>query len=556
MYRPTLLLALALLGAAASQAEQLHSPWDDRTITATDAPYQCPAPPEFAKIIDAAPYYTDSHASVIDPAKKAAYEKASEGPTHLGQYAGLAADAYLSEGSRAAAACVYSLLDAAAKADAWAGEMPHFQDIYVQNWMLSGTVIPYLKVRNSGAGTPQQDAEIQQWFHHLAGRVQTYFDKGKGHPKSDVYNNHLYWAGLAVAGEGVADNDQNAFLWGIATYYQGVGLIQSDGSLVAEMNRAGMALHYQLYALAPLIMLAELGEANGVDMYNVNHGAIHRLVRFDLAALQDPAIITKRTGVQQSTSAPYSGNEIGWAVSYVKRFPDAQLSSLIASAPWVRFWQWGGAPPEPEISSPRRSAERAAFEANLQDIVNAAMAEQFPSNALQSAAFLGEWCGQGIQGMHASIADSGPYLTLTNENGDASTGKVDEKGKIIAPGWQNVTGTLNPTGIQIDWSNGTYWERCDAARGNADSGPIDLSGKWFPQGNLSEPCTIREHSNDLQIDCAQLGTSTGHIDSPTHFTIKWGARSIGATVTADRNHIHWDDQTYWTRSTLYEPASK
>jgi poly(beta-D-mannuronate) lyase len=567
MHRLTILLALALLTPAAPQTGQLHSPWDDRAIAAADGPYQyqyqyqCPAPPEFAKIIEAEPYYTDSHASVIDPAKKAAYEKASEGPTHLGQYVGLAADAYLSNGSKAAAACVYSLLDAAAKADAWAGEMPHFQDVYVQNWMLSGTAIPYLKVRNSGAGTAQQDAEIQRWFRHLAERVQTYFDKGNGHPTTDAYNNHLYWAGLALMAEGVADNDQDAFLWGIATYYQGVGLIQSDGSLVAEMNRAGMALHYQLYALAPLIMLAELGEANGVDMYNMNHGAIHRLVKFDLAALQDPAIIAKRTGVQQSTSAPYSGNEIGWAVPYVKRFPNAQLSALIANAPWVRFWQWGGAPPEPEIPRPSRSAERAAFEANLQRRVDAAMAEQFPSNHSQSAAFLGEWCGQGTYGMRASIADSGAYLTLTNENGDASTGRVREKGRIVAPGWQNVTGTLNPSGVQIDWSNGTYWERCDAARGSADAfpsdpRPLDLSGKWFPQGDLSEPCTIRQHSNDLQIECAQLPTTSGRIDAAMHFTIKWGARSIGAAVTTDRNHIHWDDQTYWTRSTLYEPASK
>src|SRR5580658_4233248 len=586
MHGLTILLAFALLAPAIPQAGQLHSPWDDRAIAATDDPsqyrYECPAPPQFAKIIDAEPYYTDSHASVVDPAKKAAYEKASEGPTHLGQAVGLAADAYLAKGSRAAAVCVYSLLDAAAKADAWAGEMPHFQDVYIQNWMLSGTAIPYLKVRSSGAGTPQQDAEIQQWFRHLAERVQTYFDRGKGHPKTDAYNNHLYWAGLALAAEGVANNDQNAFLWGMATYYQGTGLIQSDGSLVAEMNRAGMALHYQLYALAPLIMLAELGEANGVDMYGVNHGAIHRLVKFDLAALQDPAIIAKRTGVQQSTSAPYSGNEIGWAVPYVKRFPDAQLSALVANAPWVRFWQWGGAPPEPEIPRPSRSAERAAFEANLQRSVNAAMAEQFPANSPQSAAFLGEWCGQGIYGMRASIADSGAYLTLTNENGDASTGRVQENGKIVAPGWQNVTGTLNPSGIQIDWSNGTYWERCDVARGDADPlpsdrpshpghsdpghsdlghsdpGPPDLSGKWFPQGDLSEPCTIRQHGNDLHIECAQLATTTGHIDvdAATHFTIKWGARSIGATVTADRNHILWDDQTYWTRSTLYEPASK
>jgi len=44
-----------------------------------------------------------------------------------------------------------------------------------------------------------------------------------------------------------------------------------------------------------------------------------------------------------------------------------------------------------------------------------------------------------------------------------------------------VTGTLNPTGIQIDSSNRTYWERCEADRGNADFGPLDLSGKWFPK---------------------------------------------------------------------------
>jgi len=158
--------------------------------------------------------------------------------------------------------------------------------------------------------------------------------------------------------------------------------------------------------------------------------------------------------------------------------------------------------------------------------------------------------------MRASIADSGPYLILTNENGDASTGRVDDKGKIIAPGWQNVTGTLNPTGIQIDWSNGTYWERCDAASGTADPGPLDLSGKWIPQGDLSQPCTIRQRGSDLQIECAQLPTAAGRIDSPTHFTIKWDSQNIGATVTPDRNHIHWDDQGYWTRATLYKSESK
>lgn len=551
----TILLVLAPL-AAVLQAEQLQSPWHERKIGATDAPYQCPAPPEFGKILDAGGYYTDSHYSVIDPGRKAAFDKASQGPTHLMQHAGLAADAYLYERSTAAAACVYSLLDTAAKADAWAGQMPTNSGVYIQNWMLSGTAISYLKVRHSGVGTLQQDVEIQRWFHHVAESVKTYFDRGKGHPGSDAYNNHLYWAGLSLAAEGVVDNDQSDFLWGIATYYQGVGSIQSDGSLVAEMYRAGMALHYQLYALGALIMLAELGEANGLDMYNVNHGAIHRLVKFNVAALRNPAIIARRTGVQQNISTPYSGLDIGWAVPYVKRFPDAQLSAMIAKAPWVNSSQWGGSPPVPEIPRPLRSAERVAFEANLERTVSAAMAEQFPSNRSHSAVFLGEWCGQGMQGVRASITDNGPYLTLTNENGDTSTGRVEEKGKIVAPGWQNATGTLNPSGIQIDWSNATYWERCDSARGREGLTSPDLSGEWIPLGDLSQSCTILQNGSDLKIECPEVGTTIGHIDGAEHFTINWRGQTLGATVTADRNHINWDDRTYWTRSILYKSSGK
>jgi poly(beta-D-mannuronate) lyase len=42
----------------------------------------------------------------------------------------------------------------------------------------------------------------------------------------------------------------------------GMGLdpIQPDGSLPVDMNHRRMALHYHLFALGPLAMLAELGE--------------------------------------------------------------------------------------------------------------------------------------------------------------------------------------------------------------------------------------------------------------------------------------------------------
>lgn len=291
-------------------------------------------------------YYIDPKASVADPQKLEAFQKASDSSTHLSQYVALAADAYLDDGSRPAAACVYSLLDAAARADAWAGKMPGFQGVYIQNWLLSAVAMSYLKVRESGAGTPQQETAIQKWFAQLALCVREYFDEEVKRLGSDGENNHIYWAGLALAAEAIANNDEDAGGWAMNAYSIGINAIQPDGSLTAEMNRGQMALHYNLYALAPLIMIAERAEANDIDAYADNNGAIHRLVNFCLAGLEDPAVIEKRTGVKQVVSLPYGGSDIGWAVPYVRRFPNPKLSDLIAKAPWVRYTTWGGAPPD------------------------------------------------------------------------------------------------------------------------------------------------------------------------------------------------------------------
>jgi len=314
-------------------------------VTATDTAYTCPAAPAFAKTLEIGSYYTDAHMSVIDATKQAAFQAASEAPTKLAQAVSKAADAYRANGSRGAASCVYSLLESAAKAGAWSGRMPTFQATYVQNWTLSGVAISYLKVRQSGLGTKEQDVAIRNWFTAMAAPVRAYFDAGAANPRSDAWNNHIYWAGLAVAAEGIADNDAKAFQWGMDTYKRGVDAIQPDGSLVAEMYRAQMALHYHLYALGPLILLAEFGEANGKHLYAEDGGAIHRLVKLCASGLENPAIFEKRVGVKQVVSQPYEGEDIGWAVPYVQRFPDAGLEALLAKVPWVRYTTWGGEPP-------------------------------------------------------------------------------------------------------------------------------------------------------------------------------------------------------------------
>jgi hypothetical protein len=90
----------------------------------------------------------------------------------------------------------------------------------------------------------------------------------------------------------------------------------------------------------------------------------------------------------------------------------------------------------------------AVFAISLMFSVNDAFA-QFPPNR-QSAAFTGGWCAQGDSTKQASIADNGAFLTLTNENGDTSTGQYQGQNAIVAPGWQFVTGTLSQDGTQIN----------------------------------------------------------------------------------------------------------
>ena len=290
-------------------------------------------------------YYSDAHHSVVDPKAFEAERKATEAPTHLGEWTTQAADAYRMHGSRAAAVCVYALLDAAARAHAWAGSMPTSQGSYEQKWLLASVSIAYLKVRFSGVGTPDQEKEIHKWLGTVATSAIDYVEQKENNPESDAWNNHRYWAGFAVCAAGIAIGDRADFEWGIASYKAGVDRIQPDGVLPREMARAGRALHYHIYALAPLVMIAELAEANGLDLYSYKNDAIHRLAQVCIAGLENPEIFAKATGATQDDVDVASGIYIGWAVPYVKRFPNAQLSAWIAQARELSFWQWGGLPP-------------------------------------------------------------------------------------------------------------------------------------------------------------------------------------------------------------------
>ncbi len=340
------IVVLAFAGIASADDTALKSPWDLHSVTSTDAPYTCPEVPTLPHDFATNSYYIDSHHSIVDPALKKRYDNSVAGIDDFSREVVKAADAFQTTDSRAAAQCVASLLAGAAQQKAMAGKMESSQASYVQGWNLGAWAVAYLKVRNSGAISPDQQKQITKWMKKLAEENEDYYDakrsKGKG---SDAYNNHLYWAGFAIGAAAIANDDHNLFRWSVEAYRQGIHDIREDGTLPLEMQRGQRALHYHLYALAPLMMIAEFGEANGFDLYAERDYAIKRLVARCIAGLDDPEFFQKATGVPQETNSEIEAWQISWAQAYTRRFPDAKISAMLSKVQRLNYTVLGGLPP-------------------------------------------------------------------------------------------------------------------------------------------------------------------------------------------------------------------
>jgi poly(beta-D-mannuronate) lyase len=344
---PLAVLAAAVPVFAAAPAQSLRSPWDGKPVTITDAAYACPAIAHIAPDLVTDGFYRldDPTHSIIDPVRQEAYKKSSDGVKAVGMGVVKAADDFRTTGSRKAAQCAMAQILTLAQEHSLAGKMSSSQAYYVQGWVVGAIAIAYLKIRETDIATPQETEIIANWMHSVGEQTIAYYSAHKRVGHGDSQNNHLYWAGVELAAIGVAANNRKNFDWAMATYDNGVDQIEPNGALPLEMARGSRALHYHLYALAPLVLLAEFGEANHLDLYAHANGAIHRLVNFSVAGLQDPTPFAKATGVEQEVPKTITGDQIGWAPPYVERFPNPALERMVQAAPSKSVYYLGGLPP-------------------------------------------------------------------------------------------------------------------------------------------------------------------------------------------------------------------
>jgi len=316
-------------------AGALRSPFDvEGRRSAVGVPLADPSPAApLAPVRDllGVSFYIDKDHSVADPALKKQNEEAVRPVRAFVAVVTELADDWMrsSPPKPAYAARALEGLSSWAAAGALLGDVNR-QGSYERKWTLGSLALAFLKLRTAPGLDRAKLAGTVDWLGKLARAVMPPYEDLR---TSASRNNHAYWAGLAVAATGVAANDRALFDWGIARGKMGIADIGSDGTLPLELERGALALHYHAFALPPLVLLAELGAANGVPLYEENDGALRRLADRVIRGMEDPSSFAPLARMPQTFPLETHPKPayFAWGEPYYARFHDPRLLRWLAS---------------------------------------------------------------------------------------------------------------------------------------------------------------------------------------------------------------------------------
>lgn len=183
---------------------------------------------------------------------------------------------------------------------------------------LAGIAIAYNEAKARTPPPRKQRLEIEAWLAPLGRSLQSFFDNDA--PPMASQNNLRAWAGLAVAQIGLATNDDAQVAWGAKSTEMVVCSADEDGALPFEMKRGDKALHYQLHAVAPLVVNAVLLKGRAADSFAACDGKLAKIVDFTLSALEKPELAAAKAGAEQSFSTGHETLEpfqIAWLEPYL-----------------------------------------------------------------------------------------------------------------------------------------------------------------------------------------------------------------------------------------------
>jgi len=235
---------------------------------------------------------------------------------------------YLATGSHAESACALAQLDSWAQGHALMDydRKESAQAWYQVEWTLSAAGITDSVLVNDATLDAAQQQRVIAWLA-AAARRDISFEK-----PTDTGNNHHYWRALAAIAAGVVASDDKLYRFGIETYKQAIGEIDQRGAFPKEMARHENAIHYQGFALQPLVLIAQFAARQGVDLYGYkakDRSLLDAIVFFG-RAVDDPSLVKPYTSDTQSVG--FKSGDFAAFDFYAERFGAAGLPNSIVNA--------------------------------------------------------------------------------------------------------------------------------------------------------------------------------------------------------------------------------
>ncbi len=257
------------------------------------------------------------------------------------QVTGFAAN-YVRTGEPGQAHCLVHLLSSWADRRALLAfdyEGNHGQAWYAIQWATATAGLAYSIVRSEPSLSDQERQEVEDWLAAVVAKQIGY----PGNPIS-CCNNHYYWRGLQAAIVGVVTGNDRLFRYGIRAYQAALKSMNPDGSLRHEMDRGKRALHYQNFAILPLVFIAEIAARQGYDLYGmaIDGRDIHLAVGFLLQAMEDPTVLRRYTSDEQDLRFIDRRDELNWLEPYHRRFSEPVIARwLTRLRPLSHNWTGG-----------------------------------------------------------------------------------------------------------------------------------------------------------------------------------------------------------------------
>lgn len=294
----------------------------------------CPPAPAPVRDLDVPRFYANREGTVVDPAASKKHDAAVAPLVAFVRAIVEGADKAMARQDAQRAACSLAWLQTWAEGDAWLGVMATQQAEYQRKWDLAGVALAYLKLKPYA--TDAQRAAIEPWLRRWSAKARAFFDNPQR-----TRNNHWYWLGLGMMATSLATASNEHWQTVRDIFDDALGDIRADGALPKELERQERALFYHVFAVTPLVVMAEIAALRGEDWYGRREGALHRLVTLSIAGLQNPATFEAilRTKQEQPVNP-----RAGWLSLYKARFPDRMPKGSLPSVPEKHRWLGGDVP--------------------------------------------------------------------------------------------------------------------------------------------------------------------------------------------------------------------